>query len=237
MRVGLLAKKIGMSSFYSDSGRVVPVTLLQVSSCQVMVQKKIDGKCKLEVGAFDKKVSRVSKPLQGYFAKYKVSPKSKVVEFEVSEDAMLESGCELKVDHFVVGQYLDVTGVSIGKGFAGVMKRHNFSGLRASHGVSISHRAHGSTGQCQDPGKVFKGKKMAGHMGSKKVTKQNIQIMHIDIENNMLVVKGSVPGSKGSVLMVKDAIKRALPANVPYPGVAQTTKNEDNPNKVKESEA
>jgi len=217
MRVGLIAKKLGMSTLLDSSGGMVPVTLLKVDSCQVINSKKVSNVHKVEVGAFDMRSGKVSKSRKGYFSKAKISPKKKVCEFRVSEDATLEAGQILDVNHFVKGQYIDVIGTSVGKGFAGVMKRHNFSGLRASHGVSVSHRSHGSTGQCQDPGKVFKGKKMAGHMGSKRVTKQNIKIVDIDVENNLIVVKGSVPGHKSSILVLKDAVKRALPAEAPYP--------------------
>lgn len=242
MRTGLIAKKVGMSMFYQQSGEVIPVTLLHVDSCHVLGSKKSGNKIKLEVGAVDKLASRVSKPLKGFFAKKKVSPKQKIVEFVVSEDAVVDAGVELKANHFVEGQVIDVTGTSQGKGFAGVMKRHNFSGLRASHGVSISHRSHGSTGQCQDPGKVFKGKKMAGHMGAKRVTKQNIQIIKIDLDSNIIAVKGSVPGHKGGFLILKDAVKRAMPSEAPYPCFVEkkqeaTEVSGDNQNKVSESEA
>lgn len=252
MRTGVIAKKLGMSAIYSKSGEMVPVTLLSIDDCQVIGSKQINGKHKLEVGAFDKLPNRTSKPLKGYFAKNKISPKQKIIEFEVSNAAVLQSGVELRASHFVEGQFIDVTGTSIGKGFAGVMKRHNFSGMRASHGVSISHRAHGSTGQCQDPGKVFKGKKMAGHMGASRVTKQNIRVVLVDEENNIVAVKGSVPGHKGSFLILRDAVKRALPAHAPFPcfvkkqgeevnlGADESDQNiavDDNQNQVNESEA
>ena len=173
MRPGLVVKKVGMSSIQDDAGVLTPVSLLHVDSCNVIDTKKSGSKTKVSVGAFDKKITRVKKSEKGYFAKHKVSPKAKGVEFEIPADVEIPAAVELKASHFVVGQFVDVSGESIGKGFAGVMKRHNFAGLRASHGVSISHRSHGSTGQCQDPGKVFKGKKMAGHIGAKRVTKQN----------------------------------------------------------------
>ncbi|MEQ9116112.1 MAG: 50S ribosomal protein L3 [Rickettsiales bacterium] len=217
MRVGLIAKKLGMSSFLDSDGQMTPVTLLKVDSCQVVGAKQHSNGFKLQVGAFNCNSNKIGKSKKGFFAKAKIAPKNKICEFPVSEDAVLEGGQVLDVRHYVKGQYIDVTGISVGKGFAGVMKRHNFSGLRASHGVSVSHRSHGSTGQCQDPGKVFKGKKMAGHMGSRQVTKQNIKIVDIDLENNLIAVKGSVPGHKGGVLMLKDAIKRAVPAEAPYP--------------------
>lgn len=219
MRTGVVAKKIGMSRYFTEGGLDVPVTLLQVEDCQVVSIKtaKENGYNAVQVGAGKVKVKNVSKSLRGHFAKAKVEPSAKVVEFRVAENALLEPGQQISVDHYVVGQYIDVAGWTQGKGFQGVMKRHNFAGLEASHGVSISHRSHGSTGQRQDPGKVFKNKKMAGHMGTVRATTQNLEIVAIDSENNLLVVCGAIPGSKGSFVLVYDAIKRALPAEAPFP--------------------
>lgn len=213
MRSGLIAKKVGMTRVFDENGRHVPVTVLQVENCQVTQVKteETDGYTAVQLGAFNKKPSRVSKSLTGHFAKAKVEPKYHVAEFRVDGD-MPEVGSEMNADHFNAGQWIDVSGVTIGKGFAGGMKRHNFGGLRASHGVSISHRAHGSTGQCQDPGKVFKGKKMAGHMGAKRRTQQNLQVVRVDGDKGLLLVKGSVPGSKGGMVLVRDAVKKPAQA-------------------------
>lgn len=219
MRTGLIAKKIGMTRVFNENGHHVPVTVLQLDNCQVVAQRteETDGYSALQLGAGTAKVKRVSKAQRGHFAKAEVEPKRKVAEFRVSEDAMVEVGAELTADHFLVGQKVDVCGTSIGKGFAGAMKRHNFSGLRASHGVSISHRSHGSTGQCQDPGRVFKGKKMAGHMGARKVTTQNLTVVEARVDDGLLLIKGSVPGSKNGWVFVTDAVKRAVPKDVPMP--------------------
>jgi large subunit ribosomal protein L3 len=211
MRTGLIAEKMGMTRIFTADGQSVPVTVLQALNTQVTQKKttETDGYTAIQIGMGNQKPSRVSKPLTGHFAKAKVEPKKHVVEFRVSEANLLEAGTELKTDHFAEGAIVDVTGVTIGKGFAGVMKRHNFGGLRASHGVSISHRSHGSTGQRQDPGKVFKGKKMAGHMGSRRRTQQNLQVVRVDADRGLILVKGSVPGAKGSVVMVRDAVKKS----------------------------
>ncbi len=220
MRVGVIAKKIGMSAVFNQVGVRIPVTILKIDNCQVTdrKQKDKDGYNALQVGAFDyKNHQKASKPLQGHFAKNKITPKYKVKEFRVSADALVDVGTEIRANHYVAGQRIDITANTIGKGFAGAMKRHNFGGLRASHGVSISHRSHGSTGQCQDPGKVFKGKKMAGHMGDRQATLQNIQVVSIDEQKNLLIVKGGVPGAKNSYVLIKDARKIALPENAPYP--------------------
>ncbi len=219
MRSGLIAKKLGMTRVFNDSGDHVPVTVLRVDSCQVVAvrNEETNGYNALQLGVGTAKVSRVSKPMRGHYAKANVEPKRKLVEFRVSADALVDVGAELVPSHFADGQYVDVTGTSIGKGFAGAMKRHNFSGLRASHGVSISHRSHGSTGQCQDPGKVFKGKKMAGHLGDARVTSQNIEVVSTDTERGLVLVRGSVPGSKGGFVMVSDAKKNPLPDGAPYP--------------------
>ena len=211
-RTGLIATKIGNSSYFSDSGKVIPVTLLRVDECIVSNIKTLekDGYTSLQLASIDGKsdVKKINKPQQKLFANIKTNPKKIIKEFRVDPENTLEVGTKLDVSHFQKDQYVDVTSKSIGKGFAGAMKRHNFGGLRASHGVSISHRSHGSTGQNQDPGKVFKGKKMAGHMGAKKVTKQNLKVIDIDEKNKLLIVNGSVPGRKNSVVFVKDAIKK-----------------------------
>ena len=211
-RTGLIATKIGNSSYFSNNGQVIPVTLLRVDECIVSNIKTLekDGYSSLQVVSIDGKsdLKKISKPQQKLFANIKTTPKKIIKEFRVDPENTLEVGTKLDVSHFKKDQYVDVTSKSIGKGFAGAMKRHNFGGLRASHGVSISHRSHGSTGQNQDPGKVFKGKKMAGHMGAKKVTKQNLRVIDIDEVNKLLIVNGSVPGRKNSVVFVKDAIKK-----------------------------
>jgi len=219
MRTGLIAQKMGMTRVFTPEGEDVPVTVLQMEDCQVVAVRtsEKDGYDAVQLGAFRAKPSRVSKPLRGHFAKAKVEPKRRVVEFRVSNDALLEVGQELSAAHFVAGQFVDVTGTSIGKGFAGAMKRHNFGGMRASHGVSISHRAHGSTGNNQDPGRVFKGKKMAGHMGDRRVTTQNLQIVSIDEDRGLILVKGAVPGAEGGWVMVRDAVKRGAPEGIPFP--------------------
>ena len=220
MRCGMIAQKVGMSRVFSEDGASVPVTVLKIDELQVVAQRTEDkhGYTALQLGGGRRKVKHTTKPMRGHFAKAQVEPKRKMAEFRVSDDALIDVGAELTADHFVAGQYVDVTGTSIGKGFAGAMKRHNFGGLRASHGVSISHRSHGSTGQCQDPGKVFKGKKMAGHMGATRVTTQNLEVVATDVERGLILVRGAVPGSKTGWVLVKDAVKRALPEGVPFPG-------------------
>jgi len=219
MRTGIIAQKVGMSRIFKEDGTHVPVTVLSVDNCQVVAHKTAekDGYTALQLGVGAAKVSRQTKAQRGHFAKAKVEPKKKLVEFRVPADAMVDVGAEIAASHFVGGQFVDVTGTSIGKGFAGAMKRHNFGGLRASHGVSISHRSHGSTGQCQDPGKVFKGKKMAGHMGAERVTTLNIEVVSTDDERGLILVKGSVPGSKGGWVLIRDAVKRAAPEGLPFP--------------------
>ena len=211
MRSGLIVKKIGMTRLYLEDGTHVPVTVLSLKDCQVIANQSLDknGYNSITLATGEAKPKNTNKSQREAFAKIKVTPKQKQMEFRVSEDNMLPIGSELGANHFVVGQYVDATGITIGKGFAGAMKRHNFGGLRASHGVSISHRSHGSTGQNQDPGRVFKGKKMAGRMGNKKVTKQNLKIVEIDNINNLLIVKGSVPGKKNSIIYLKDSIKKS----------------------------
>jgi large subunit ribosomal protein L3 len=224
MRSGVIATKLGNSRLYRE-GVNVPVTLLKLDDCQVTAVKvkEKDGYNAVQLGAGKAKVKNVSKSLRGHFAKAKVEPKSKVKEFRVADDAVLEVGQEISAEHYVVGQFVDVTGTSKGKGFAGGMKRHGFGGLEATHGVSISHRSHGSTGQCQDPGKVFKGKKMAGQMGDVRVTQQNLVIMDTDVEQGIIVVNGSVPGAKGGYVYISDSIKRALPAEAPYPAAIKSS--------------
>jgi len=224
MRTGLIAQKVGMSRVFRADGTHVPVTVLKVDNCQVVAHKTAekDGYTALQLGVGAAKAKRQTKAQRGHFAKAKVEPKKKVVEFRVPADAMVDVGAELSASHFVDGQFVDVTGTSIGKGFAGAMKRHNFSGLRASHGVSISHRSHGSTGQCQDPGKVFKGKKMAGHMGAERVTTLNLEVVSTDEERGLILVKGSVPGAKSGWVLVRDAVKRAAPEGLPFPAALKT---------------
>ena len=219
MRSGVIAQKMGMTRIFTDAGEQIPVTVLKLDGLQVVAQrtKEKNGYNAVQLGIGMAKVKNTSKPMRGHFAVAKVEPKRKLAEFRVSEENMIDVGAELSADHFVEGQKVDVTGTSIGKGFAGAMKRHNFGGLRASHGVSVSHRSHGSTGQCQDPGKVFKGKRMAGHMGSTRITTQNLEVVRTDAERGLILVKGAVPGSKGAWIYIKDAIKKALPDNVPMP--------------------
>jgi large subunit ribosomal protein L3 len=219
MRTGLIAQKLGMTRMFDDEGRHVPVTVLKIDNCQVVSVKTQDanGYVAVQLGAGKAKLNRVSKPLRGHYAKSKVEPKKKLAEFRVQEDGLLEVGAELGANHYVSGQYIDVSGTTIGKGFAGGMKRHNFGGLRASHGVSVSHRALGSTGQCQDPGKVFKGKRMAGQMGNVRATAQNLQVVHVDGDAGLLFVKGAIPGSKNGWVFLKDAVKRARHEEAPFP--------------------
>ena len=219
MRTGLIAKKLGMSRVFQADGTHVPVTVLSVEGLQVVNVKTAekDGYNAVQLGTGAVKTKNVSKPLKGYFAKAKVEPKKKLGEFRVSEDCLLNIGSELSVEHFVAGQYVDVCATSIGKGFAGVMKRHNFAGLEASHGVSISHRAHGSTGQRQDPGKVFKGKKMAGHMGAERVTVQNLKVVSVDASRGLIMVKGGVPGSENAWVRITDAVKKPATVALPMP--------------------
>jgi large subunit ribosomal protein L3 len=219
MRTGLIAKKLGMSRIFEADGTHVPVTVLSVDALKVIAVKtqEKNGYTAVQLGTGSVKAKNVTKPLKGHFAKANVEPKKKLGEFRVSDDCMLSVGQELSANHFVVGQYVDVCGTSIGKGFAGVMKRHNFAGLEASHGVSISHRSHGSTGQRQDPGKVFKGKKMAGHMGSERVTVQNLKVAAIDADKGLIMVKGAVPGSENSWVRITDAVKKQASVKLPMP--------------------
>lgn len=219
MRTGLVAKKLGMTRLFKVDGTHVPVTVLHLDEVQVVQQRtqERDGYTALQLGWGTAKVKNVTQPNKGHFAAAKVEPKRKLVEFRVSEDALVETGAYLSADHFVVGQKVDVCGISKGKGFAGAMKRWNFAGLEASHGVSISHRSHGSTGNRQDPGKTFKNKKMAGHLGQERITTLNLEIAHVDAEKGLLFVKGAVPGSKESYVLVRDAIKKDRNPAAPYP--------------------
>ena len=220
MRSGVIAQKVGMTRVFTDDGNHVPVTVLKVDNCQVVAQKtkEKNGYVALQLGVGTAKVKNITKADRGHFAAAKVEPKRKLAEFRVSEENLIDVGAEITADHFVAGQFVDVTANSVGKGFAGAMKRWNFGGLRATHGVSISHRSHGSTGQCQDPGKVFKGKKMAGHMGDRRITTQNLEVVRTDVERGLVLVRGAVPGSKGGWVMLRDALKKELPADAPRPG-------------------
>jgi large subunit ribosomal protein L3 len=219
MRSGVIAQKVGMTRIYNDAGEHVPVTVLRMENCQVVAQRTAEknGYTAVQLGVGLAKVKNTTKALRGHFAASSVEPKAKIAEFRVSPENMLDVGAELTVEHFVPGQRVDVTGTTIGKGFQGVIKRHHFGGGRATHGNSVSHRTHGSTGQRQDPGKVFKGKKMAGHMGDVRVTTQNLEIVSTDGERGLILVRGAVPGSKGAWIMVRDAVKSALPDNAPKP--------------------
>jgi large subunit ribosomal protein L3 len=219
MRTGLVAKKLGMTRLFRDDGTHVPVTVLHLDEVQVVAARteERDGYAAVQLGWGRAKVKNVSKPNRGHFAKAKVEPKAKLAEFRVASDAVLEPGATLSAAHFAVGQIVDVCGITKGKSFAGAMKRWNFSGLEASHGVSVSHRSHGSTGHRQDPGRTFKNKKMAGHLGVERVTTLNLQVAAVDADKGLLMIKGAVPGAKGGFVLVRDAIKRARPADAPYP--------------------
>ncbi len=223
MRSGVIAKKVGMTRLFMEDGRQIPVTVLQLDNLQVVAQRNADkdGYTAVQLGAGAAKAKNVSQPMRGHFAKAQVAPKRKLAEFRVSPENLIDIGAEISAEHFLEGQKVDVSGTSIGKGFAGAMKRHNFGGLRASHGVSISHRSHGSTGQCQDPGKVFKGKKMAGHMGAARVTTQNLEVVKTDADRGLIMIKGAVPGSKGGWVTIKDAVKKKLPDGVPFPAAVK----------------
>ena len=239
MRSGLIVKKIGMTRLYLEDGTHVPVTVLSLKDCQVIANQSMEknGYNSITLATGEAKPKNTNKSQREAFAKVKVTPKQKQMEFRVSEANMVPIGSELGANHFVVGQYVDATGITIGKGFAGAMKRHNFGGLRASHGVSISHRSHGSTGNSQDPGRVFKGKKMAGQMGNRQRTIQNLQVVAADEERGLIFIKGGLPGSKGSWISLKDAVKKALPSEAPYPAGIKgdnNTKIDDNNSKVDE---
>ena len=224
MRSGVIAKKLGMTRLFLENGTQVPVTVLQLDNLQVVAQRTADkdGYTAVQLGAGTAKAKRTSAAMRGHFAKANVEPKRKVAEFRVTDDCMIDVGEEITADHYFPGQFVDIAGTSIGKGFAGAMKRHNFGGLRASHGVSVSHRSHGSTGQCQDPGKVFKGKKMAGHLGAVRVTTQNLQVVRTDADRGLIMVKGAVPGSKGGWVTVKDAVKKPVPDTVIIPAALRS---------------
>lgn len=239
MRSGLIAKKLGMTRVFSEDGQHVPVTVLEVDNCQVVAHRTTEshGYNAMQLGVGKAKVKNVSKAMRGHFAKANVEPKMKLAEFRIEEDGFVDLGSELTADHFVANQSIDVVGTSIGKGFAGPMKRHNFGGLRASHGVSVSHRAHGSTGQCQDPGRVFKGKKMAGHMGAARVTTQNLKVVSTDADRGLILVKGAVPGSKGGWVFVSDAIKKKRPEEAPFPAAVKVADAPEAPAAAEEAPA
>jgi large subunit ribosomal protein L3 len=220
MRTGVIAKKLGMARFFDEAGTHVPVTVLSLEGCTVVAQRTQDkdGYVALQLGAGAKKPKNTSKAMRGHFAKAEVEPKRTIMEFRVSEDMLIDVGSELTADHYLPGQKIDVTGVTVGKGFQGAMKRWNFGGMRATHGVSVSHRAHGSTGQRQDPGKTFKGKHMAGHLGQETVTTLNLTVWRVDVERGLILVKGAVPGTEGDYVKIRDAVKKAAPAGIPTPG-------------------
>lgn len=224
MRSGVIAKKLGMTRLFLEDGKQVPVTVLQLDNLQVVAQRTVDthGYTAVQLGAGTAKAKNTSKAMRGHFSVAKVAPKRKVAEFRVAPENLIEVGEEISADHYLSGQFVDISGTSIGKGFAGGMKRHNFGGLRATHGVSISHRSHGSTGQCQNPGKVFKGKKMAGHMGAVRVTTQNLQVVRTDADRGILMIKGAVPGPKGGWVTVKDAVKKPAPDGLPTPAALKS---------------
>ncbi len=231
MRSGIIAKKLGMTRLFMEDGRQIPVTVLQLENLQVVAQRlpETDGYTAVQLGAGNARAKNTTQPMRGHFARASVAPKRKLVEFRVAPENMIDVGAEITADHFVSGQYVDVAGTSIGKGFAGAMKRHNFKGLRASHGVSVSHRSLGSTGQCQDPGKVFKGKKMAGHMGAARVTVQNLEVIRTDADRGLIMIKGAVPGSKGGWVTVRDAVKRRAPDGLPTPAAIRAVEAAEAP--------
>jgi len=220
MRTGVIAKKLGMARFFDEAGTHVPVTVLSLEGCQVIAQRTQDkdGYVALQLGAGAKKPKNTSKAMRGHFGKAEVEPKRTLAEFRVSEGNLIDVGAEFTADHYLPGQKIDVTGTTVGKGFQGAMKRWNFGGMRATHGVSVSHRAHGSTGQRQDPGKTFAGKKMAGHLGQETVTTLNLTVWRVDVERGLILVKGAVPGTEGSFVKIRDAVKIAAPKDVPTPG-------------------
>jgi large subunit ribosomal protein L3 len=250
MRCGVIVRKLGMSRIFNDKGEHVPVTVLRLEDVEVLSTRSIkkDGYIAVQLGFNNKKLKNVTKPLKGFFAKAKSEPKEKVLEFRVSEDALLNIGDKISVNHYIPGQKIDVVGISQGKGFAGSMKRHNFGGMQASHGVSISHRAHGSTGNSQDPGRTWKGKKMAGQYGNVRVTTQNLTIVKILDDDNLILVEGSVPGSKNGIVTITDAVKYNVPKDAPFPAGLRSSENsnvakdelaqvsEQNSNKVSDNE-
>lgn len=229
MRAGVIAQKVGMTRVFTEDGKHIPVTVLKLDGCRVVGHRtnEKNGYTAVQLGAGSVKVKNMSRAERGHFAKAQVEPRRRLVEFRVSPENLIDVGAEIRADHFVPGQYVDASGISIGKGFAGAMKRHNFGGLRATHGVSISHRSHGSTGQCQDPGRVFKGKKMAGHMGQVRVTTQNLEVVSTDPERGLILVKGAIPGAKGGWVQLRDAVKKPLPEGVPMPGAFVVAGNEN----------
>lgn len=240
MRTGVLAEKIGMTKIYDSAGRHIPVTVLKMEGCQVVAvrSKEKNGYTAVQLGFGAIKPKNMGKAARGHFAKSNVEPKRNLVEFRVDEKQMLEVGAELSASHFVAGQFVDVTGTTIGKGFAGVIKRHHFRGMPASHGVSITHRAHGSTGNRQDPGRVFKNKKMAGHLGDKRRTVPNLPIVQVDAEEGLIFVRGAVPGCEGSLVYIRDAMKKVLPKEAPMPaGLKQKAKPEATPAPAAEAPA
>jgi len=228
LRSGVIAKKVGMTRLFMEDGKQIPVTVLQLDKLQVVAQRTPEqhGYSAVQLGAGTAKVKRTSQAMRGHFAAAQVEPKRKVAEFRVAPENLIAVGEEITADHYFEGQFVDVSGISIGKGFAGAMKRHNFGGLRATHGVSISHRSHGSTGQCQDPGRVFKGKKMAGHMGAARVTTQNLQVVSTDADRGLIMIKGAVPGSKGGWVTIKDAVKKPFPENAILPAALRSAAEE-----------
>ena len=250
MRCGVIARKLGMSRIFNDKGEHVPVTVLRLEDVEVLSTRSIkkDGYIAVQLGFNNKKLKNVTKPLKGFFAKAKSEPKEKVLEFRVSEDALLNIGDKISVNHYIPGQKIDVVGISQGKGFAGSMKRHNFGGMQASHGVSISHRAHGSTGNSQDPGRTWKGKKMAGQYGNVRVTTQNLTIVKLLDDDNLILVQGSVPGSRNGIVTITDAVKYNVPKDAPFPAGLRLSENsnddkeelvqvsEQNSNKVSDNE-
>ena len=247
MRCGVIARKLGMSRIFNDKGEHVPVTVLRLEDVEVLSTRSVvkDGYIAVQLGFNNKKLKNFNKPLKGFFAKAKSEPKEKIVEFRVSEDALLNIGDKIGPNHFIPGQKIDVMGISQGKGFAGSMKRHNFGGMQASHGVSISHRAHGSTGNSQDPGRTWKGKKMAGQYGNVRVTTQNLTVVKLLEEDNLILVEGSVPGSKNGIVTLSDAVKHDLPKEAPFPAGLRkseasnnetTIVSEDTSDKTSESE-
>jgi large subunit ribosomal protein L3 len=227
MRSGLVAQKVGMTRLFTAEGNHVPVTVLKVDGVQVVAQRtqEKDGYTAVQLGIGTRKAKRVNRALKGHYAKSNVEPKRKLVEFRVAADSMIDVGAEIVPSHFLAGQYVDITGTTIGKGFAGPMKRWNFSGLEATHGVSVSHRSHGSTGQRQDPGRTFKGKKMAGHLGDERVTIQNLQVVSVDDAKGFIFVKGAVPGNPGGYVLVRDAVKHDVPKDAPKPAGLKAKKD------------
>ena len=238
LRSGVIAKKVGMTRVFMEDGKQVPVTVLQLDKVEVVANRtnEKDGYSAVQLGAGTAKIKRTSKAMRGHFSVAKVEPKRKIAEFRVASENLINVGEEITANHYSAGQYVDISGTSIGKGFAGAMKRHNFKGLRATHGVSISHRSHGSTGQCQDPGKVFKGKKMAGHMGAARVTTQNLQVIKTDVDLGIIMIKGAVPGSKGGWVTIKDAVKKGQPDNVIYPAALLSASKPNNQDAKKEED-